>query len=85
MVKYFGLPFKGLHSVTQGYPMPFTLYNVVLDPVICHWVMVVAPTADGLEEQDLSIRGIGGIFLCQPWTCSVDQTKEATEVVQRPH
>ena len=28
----------------QGYPLSLTIFNVVLDSVICHWVTVVTPT-----------------------------------------
>ena len=46
---------------------------------------MVAPTADGLDGQDLSLGEIGGIFLCQRWPCRVNPTGEATEDIQRPH
>ena len=42
---YFGLAF--------GYPFPPTLFNVLVDAIICHWVTVVAPTAGRLEGRDL--------------------------------
>ena len=41
--------------MTQGNPLSPTLFNVVRDTIICHWVTVVAPTADVLEGLDLSI------------------------------
>ena len=53
---YFGLPFKGYHGVTQGDPLSPTLFNVVVDTVIRHWLTVVAPTEDGMEGLGLSIR-----------------------------
>ena len=53
---YFGLPFKGYRGITQGEPLSPTLFNVVVDAFICHWVTVVAPTADGLEGRELLLR-----------------------------
>ena len=50
---YFGIRFKGYHGVTQVDPLSPTLFNVVMDSVIRHWVTVVAPTADVLEGRDL--------------------------------
>ena len=38
---YFGLPLKGYHNVTLGDPCTRTIFNVVIDSVIHHWVMVV--------------------------------------------
>ena len=45
--RYFCLYFKGYHGVTQGDPLPPTLFNVVVDTVIRHWVTVVAATEEG--------------------------------------
>ena len=45
---YFGLLFKGYHRVTQGDPLSLTLFNVVVESVMCHWVTVVAPTKEGM-------------------------------------
>ena len=41
---YFFLPFKGYCRVTQGDPLFPTLFNVVLDAVILHWVMLMVET-----------------------------------------
>ena len=41
---YFGTPFKGYHGVNQGYPLSPTIFNVVIDAVLQHWVTVVALT-----------------------------------------
>ena len=42
--KYFRRPFKGYRGITQGHPLSSTIFKVVLDSVICHWVMVVTPS-----------------------------------------
>ena len=38
---YFGSPFKGQLSVTQGDPLSLTIFNVVVDAVLQHWVSVL--------------------------------------------
>ena len=59
---YFGLPFKGYHSVIQGDPLSPTIFNVVVDAVIHHLVTVVVPNADGLEGQDLLLGELAEYF-----------------------
>ena len=46
---YFGLPFKGYHGVTKGYPLPPMIFNLVMDAVIYHWVTVVMVTKEVKE------------------------------------
>ena len=41
---YFGRPFKGCQGVIQGDPLYSTIFNVVMDAVIHHLVMVVTPS-----------------------------------------
>ena len=53
--KYFGGPFKGYQGVMQGAPLYPTIFNVVLDAVICHWVTVVTPTEAGTGGLGLAI------------------------------
>ena len=43
-VGFFGHPFKGYQGVTQGYPLYPTIFNLVVDALIRHWVTVVTPT-----------------------------------------
>ena len=40
--RYYGTPFKGHQWVTQGDPLPPTMFNMVVGTVISHWVMLVA-------------------------------------------
>ena len=54
--RYFGILFKEYHGITQGDPLPPTLFNMVVDAVTHHFVKVVAPNADGLEGRDLPVR-----------------------------
>ena len=44
---YYEPPLKGYHGITQGYPISPTIFNVVVDTIIRHWVIVVAATEAG--------------------------------------
>ena len=46
---YFGTTFKAYRGVTQGDPLSLTVFNVVVDAVIRHWVTVATPTEPGAE------------------------------------
>ena len=35
---YYGAAFKGARGVTQGDPLPPTIFNVVVDTVVRHWL-----------------------------------------------
>ena len=39
---YYGPPFKGYRRVTHVDPLSPTLFNVVMEAIIHHWVAVVA-------------------------------------------
>ena len=45
---YHAPPFKICHSITQRYPLSLTIFNMVMDAVIHHWVKVVASTEAGV-------------------------------------
>ena len=51
---YFGTGFKGERGVTQGDPLSFTIFNVVVDAVVHHWVTLA------LEESETLGGGGGG-------------------------
>ena len=53
--RYFGRPFKGYRGVTQVDPLSPTIFNVVVDAIICHWVTVVMPTEAGTGGLVLAI------------------------------
>ena len=47
MGSYYGTPFKGHRGVTQGDSLYHTIFNMVTDTVICHWVTMVAGEETG--------------------------------------
>ena len=71
--RYFGLPFKGYRGMTQGYPMSPTLFNVVVDTVIHHWVAVVVATKEGMEVLGMSIWYLAGYFYADNGLASLTQ------------
>ena len=70
---YFGHTFKGNFSVTQGDLLSPTLFNVVVDVFIYHWVTVVVPTADGLEGRDLSVGKLAAYFYVDDGLVALNQ------------
>ena len=38
---YYGADFEGSRVVMQGYPLPPTIFNVVVDLLVRHWVSVM--------------------------------------------
>ena len=73
---YFGLLFKGCHVMTQGKPLSPTLFNVVMDAVIHHWVTVVVPTNRGMEVLGVYM-GLVGVCLFRQCSRPFDQNCKA--------
>ena len=71
---YYITPFKVHQGVTQGGPLPPTIFNVVVDTVICHWVMLVAG-----EE-----AGLGGFGLAVQWLAAFIYTDDGLLALPRP-
>ena len=55
---YYGTAFKGERGVTQGDPLSPTLFNVVVDAVVRHWLEGLQAEKDKEEAE-----GGGGTFL----------------------
>ena len=43
---YYGTGFKGARGVTQGNPLSPTIFNVVVDVVVRHWVTLAVEEAE---------------------------------------
>ena len=45
---YYGAAFMGARGVMQGDPLFPTIFNMLVDVVVCHWVSVMV---EGAEER----------------------------------
>ena len=52
---YYGTTFNGEHGVTQGGPLSPTIFNVVVDALVRHWMTGVI--ADAGERSKLGKEG----------------------------
>ena len=43
---YYRTDFQGARGVTQGYPLPPTIFIVVVNVLVCNWVTVVIASAE---------------------------------------
>ena len=48
---YYGKGFKGARGVTQGDPLSLTIFNVVVDAVVRHWLTIVVQEAERRGER----------------------------------
>ena len=47
---YYGAPFHGYRGVTQGDPLPPTIFNVVVDTVVCLWKSLLVAEREGSDS-----------------------------------
>ena len=59
---YYGAAFKGSCVVTQGDPLPLTIFNVVVDAVARHWVTVMVEGAKERGERGKEGRHQNALF-----------------------
>ena len=43
---YYGAAFKGARIVTQADPLSLTIFNVVVDAVVQHWITVMMESVE---------------------------------------
>ena len=55
-------PFKGCQGVTQGYPLSPTIFNIAVDAMIWHWVMLVAGYQAGPEGFVRVVQSLEAFF-----------------------
>ena len=53
---YYGTGFKGERGVTQGDPLSPTIFNVVVDVVVRHWVTLAVEEAETRGERGREVR-----------------------------
>ena len=72
--------------MTQGGPLPPTVFNVVVNSVVLHWVLLMVKGAEGPDGQE---EGEGDklrrVLLCIQWPDYVHQPQVAAAGVQHPH
>ena len=59
---YYGAAFKGDRGVTQGDPISPTIFNVVVDEVVRHWVTVMVEGAEERGERGQEGRHHNALF-----------------------
>ena len=59
---YYGKGFKGGRGVTQGDPISPTIFNVVVDAVVRHWVTIKVTEAETRREQGREGRHQAALF-----------------------
>ena len=59
---YYGTGFKGERGVTQGDPLLPTIFNVVVDAVVRHWVTLAVEEAEMRREQGREGRHQATLF-----------------------
>ena len=59
---YYRKGFKGGRGVTQGDPLSPTIFNVVVDAVVRHWVTIAVTEAETRREQGREGRHQAALF-----------------------
>ena len=59
---YYGEAFKGYRVVTQGDPLSPTIFNVVVDAVVCHWVTMALEEVEKRGERGNEDRHQAALF-----------------------
>ena len=59
---YSGGPIKGYQGVMQREPLPPTIFNMVVDAVICHWATLATPTEAGMGGLGLKTIDLSAYF-----------------------
>ena len=59
---YYGKGFKGGRGVTQGDPLSPTIFNVVVDAVVRHWLTIAVTEAEKRREQGREGRHQAALF-----------------------
>ena len=59
---YYGAAFTSARVVTQGDPLSPTIFNVVVDSVVCHWVSVMLGVAEKRSERGQEVGHHNSLF-----------------------
>ena len=75
---YYGTAFQRERGVTQGDPLPPTIFNVVVDVVVRNWVTGVIAEAEARGGARKGGEAPGGVILCQRWHGCLVRPRMAT-------
>ena len=79
---YYGAAFKGIRGVTQGDPLSPTIFNVVVDAVVRHWLEGLQAAK---EEKDAEGgRDISRRFFTQTTEWSARRTPNGSRALLAP-
>ena len=56
---YYGKGFKGERGVTQGDPLSPTIFNLVVDAVVRHWLQIATQEAEIRESTEMAFEAYG--------------------------
>ena len=59
---YYGKGFKGGRRVKQGNPLSPTIFNVVVDAVVRHWLTIAVKEAEKRGERGMESRHLAALF-----------------------
>ena len=60
--RYYVTPFKARQGVTQGNPLSPTIFNMVFDAVIFHWIILVTREEVGPDSFRWSVQWLAALF-----------------------
>ena len=72
--RYYGIPFKGLKGFNQGDPLYPNIFNIVVDAVGRHWVMIIVEGAAAIKIFDCAVQQMANLL----YACDV--LLESTEL-----
>ena len=73
--RYFASPFQGYCGLTQGNPLPPPVFDVVVDAVIQHWIMVVVPEESGTKRLRETFQELPVFFYADDGSVASPQTE----------
>ena len=65
MGRFYGAPFKGYWGVPQGGPLSPTIFNMVVDAVILHFLVVVSGKEAGPEGLGRAVQTLNALFYAE--------------------
>ena len=73
--RYYGASFRGERGVTRGDPLSPTIFNVVVDAVVRHWVEAIVEGAEEWGERDKEGRHQADLFYADDGMVALSQPR----------